>query len=275
MSLRVLVQVWCEIDPTLNVRLERQSSRPLAEAGDQLWRVSPLGRAGITAALGLGATVTAFALGTEHAPALRHALASGAAEAIQLVADVGPNDVIPIPVLAEWLRGQHADLVIADRLAGLVAARLNWAHLAGLDELHMQDGALHAVRFLGRGDGEEVRASLPAAVRLRGDSLRAPYVSRSRILAIADRTIRQQSLSGLAACSIAPGQLQIARPRTRLNPISAPTATSASGRLEALMGGGTIPAAAAPRGSKPDATPEELAEEFVRYLLHHQLLPNT
>ena len=39
-------------------------------------RVSPLGRLGVHAALGLGsANVTAFALGAEHTDALRHALA--------------------------------------------------------------------------------------------------------------------------------------------------------------------------------------------------------
>ncbi|MCI0456728.1 MAG: hypothetical protein L0Z62_07095 [Gemmataceae bacterium] len=274
MSLRILVQVWCEIDPTLNVRLDRQTGQPLVDLGDRLWRVSPLGRAGVAAAVPLGAaTVTAFALGSGHTEALRHALAAGATDAVELLAEGADNAAISVAMLAEWLRQQHADLVLADRLAGLVAARLSWAHLAGLDDLRVQDGVLRAVRYLGRGDREVVTGRLPAAVRLRHESLRVPYVSQSRLRAAAGRTIQQQLLPGQEPSSIQPGPLQMARARTRLGQAPVAASTSASGRLQALMGGGKIPAVAAPREDRSPATPDRLAEEFVRYLLHHDLLP--
>src|SRR5439155_23139279 len=105
MSLRVLVQVWCEIDPTLNVRIDRQSGQPLTDPGDRLWRVSPLGRAGVAAAMQLGgAAVSAFALGSGHTEALRHALAAGAADAVELVADGADRAALSVPELTEWLR---------------------------------------------------------------------------------------------------------------------------------------------------------------------------
>jgi electron transfer flavoprotein alpha/beta subunit len=274
MSFRILVQVWCEIDPTLNVRLDRQTGQPLVDPGDRLWRVSPLGRAAVAAAVPLGAaTVTAFALGSGHTEALRHALVAGATDAVELSAEGADDAALSVAVLAEWLRQQHADLVIADRLAGLVAARLSWAHLAGLAELRVHEGVLRAVRFLGRGDREVVTARLPAAVRLRGESLRVPYVSQSRLRAAAERRIQQQRLPGPELSSSPPGPLQMARARTRLGQASVAAPTSASGRLQALMGGGKVPPVAAPRADRSSATPDQLAEEFIRYLLHHDLLP--
>src|SRR5438105_1271047 len=128
MSIRVFVQVWCEIDPTLNVRLDRQTGRPMPDEGDDLLRVCPLGRAGVAAALQLGpAPMTAFALGPGHTVALRHALAEGADRAVQLTAAGDDPGTVSVAALAQWLRGQQADLVVADRLSGLVAARLGWA----------------------------------------------------------------------------------------------------------------------------------------------------
>src|ERR1051325_11071257 len=85
MNPRIYVQVWCELDPTLNVRVDRQNGSPLAESGDVLMRISPLGRSGVTAALSIAeAEVGAFALGDQHGGALRHALAAGASRAVQL-----------------------------------------------------------------------------------------------------------------------------------------------------------------------------------------------
>jgi hypothetical protein len=79
-------------------------------------------------------------------------------------------------------------------------------------------------------------------------------------------------LNGLAGQLGTAGPLQVARPRTRLGQQPAPAATSAGGRLQALMGAG---APRAPRRGivEPAApTPEQMAEEFVRYLAHHGLL---
>src|SRR5262245_40932307 len=118
MSLRVFAQVWCEIDPTLNVRVDRQTAQPIAEPGDQLERISPLGRAGVAAALRTNAaTVTVVDLGDGHRGALEHGLASGASRAVELRTDGDHPEAVSMTALSDWLRDQHADLVIADRLA--------------------------------------------------------------------------------------------------------------------------------------------------------------
>jgi electron transfer flavoprotein alpha/beta subunit len=271
MSPRVFVQVWCEIDPTLPVHIDRQTGRPAADPGDRLWRVSPPGKAAVAAALGLGGMVTAFALEDWHQNALRCALAAGASRAVALGA---PEEEAAVSVagLADWLRGQQPDLVIADRLAGRLAARLGWAHLAGLDELSVKGGTLTAVRFLERGGREVVTARLPALVRLQADALRVPYVARARVHAVAGHPIERGMLNGLDQPRGTTGPLQMARPRTRLGQQPAPAASSAGARLQALMG------AAAPRAPRRGMaepavpTPEQMAEEFVRYLAHHGLL---
>jgi electron transfer flavoprotein alpha/beta subunit len=269
--MNIFVQVWCEIDPSLNVRIDRLTGHPIVDAGDRLWRVSPLGRAGVATASNLGTgNVTAFVLGSDHREALCHALAAGAQRAVQLGFE---GDELPVAALADWLKQEKADLVIADRLAGMIAGRLNWAHLAGLEELQLEQGILRAVRFLGRGDREEVTARLPAAVRLNYESPRVPYVSRSRLQAVSKLRIEQLALPGEEHSSLQTGPLQTTRPRTRLGTTPAPTATSASDRLLALMGGGSTSPVIKKPAEKSAATPEEMAEEFVRYLVHHELLP--
>jgi electron transfer flavoprotein alpha/beta subunit len=273
MSLRVFVQVWCEIDPTLNVRVDRQTGIPIADQGDRLERVSPLGRAGVAAAAELGgAVVTAFALGTGHIDALRHALAAGAERAVELVSPGQAKSAVSVTALAAWLRQQQADLVIADRLAGRVAARLAWSHLAGLGEVTIAGGALRAVRSLERGDREMVTARLPAAVRLQVEPVCAPYVACSRIEAVSGRAIEQETLGECALSHIENGPLQVARARTRLGKQPSPAGASASARLQALLSGGTNAPPACGPAEKDATTPQQMAEEFVRYLLHHNLL---
>jgi electron transfer flavoprotein alpha/beta subunit len=277
MTLRVFVQVWCEIDPAPNVRIDRQTGKSIVDEGDVLLRVSPLGRSGVGAALGLGqVNVTAFALGGGHADALQHALAAGAQRAVELSAAGADPEAISVASLADWLRRQQADLVIADRLAGLVAGRLGWAHLAGLADLSVVDGKLRAVRHLGRGDREVVTARLPAAVRLQNESVHPDYVARARIHAVAESRIEHETLAAreTPARPEEAGPLQPVRPRVRLGKPAPLSAKSGSDRLQALLGLGKSPAgAAAKREEKPAATPEQMAEEFVRYLVHHNLLP--
>jgi electron transfer flavoprotein alpha/beta subunit len=273
MTLRIFVQVCCEIDPTLNVRIDRETAQPVSDSADRLLRASPLGRAGVAAARRLRAdSVTAFALGTGHTDALRQALAAGATSAVELLGDGENRDHITPAALADWLRSQQADLTIMDRAAGLIAARLGWAHLAGLDELRIEDGPLRAVRFLGRGDREVVTAGLPAVVRLQTESVQPPYVCRARIKAVAERPIEQVVLSALQACALEMGPLQAARPRTRLGQGPATPSGAASGRLQALLGG-TASAAPPRRAEDVAETPEQLADKFIRYLAHHDLLP--
>jgi electron transfer flavoprotein alpha/beta subunit len=263
----ILVQTWCEIDPTLNVRIDRETGQAVANGGDVLIRVSPLGRFGVEAALGLaGFEVVAFAVGGDHEAALRHALGAGASRAVQLATERDG-----IGGLAGWLGDQAPALVIADRTAGLLAGRLGWAHLAGLDELRVSEGRLHAIRHLGRGDRERVSAALPAVVRLSGESLRTRYVSRDRLRLAAGREIERATLpsDGAPFQDAAPGPLQLARPRTRLGKAAPQAAESGLDRLKALMGMGQGPA----RPSEPASeTPGEMAEAFVRYLIHHDLI---
>lgn len=260
--MRVLVQVWCEIDPTLNVRIDRQTSLPIAERGDQLYRVSPLGRSGVAAGARLG-EVTAFALGAGHEAALRYALAGGAIRAVEL-GDVNSRD------LASWVQSQAVDLVIADRLAGAVAARLSWSHLAGLADLRIAGGELNAVRWLERGDRELVTARLPAAIRLQAEDVRPPYVARARLQAAAGREIERVDFAKAAEAAPPPIALQLTRPRTKQGTLPA-ASTSASERLQALMSG-AVPTPSAKKADTEPRTVEEMAEEFVRYLLHNRLL---
>jgi electron transfer flavoprotein alpha/beta subunit len=270
---RIFVQVWCEIDPTLNVRIDRETAQPVSDPADRVLRVSPLGRAGVAAARRLPAdSVTAFALGAGHTDALQHALAAGATSAMELLGDGENRDQITPAALADWLRSQQADLTIADRVAGLAAARLGWAHLAGLDDLQIEGDRLRALRFLGRGDRELVSARLPAVIRLQTESVQPPYVSRARIEAAAQRPIEQVVLAGSQPSATQMGPLQAARPRTRLGQGPVTPNGAASGRLQALLGG-TASASPPRRGEEPPETPEQLADKFVRYLAHHDLLP--
>jgi hypothetical protein len=126
--------------------------------------------------------------------------------------------------------------------------------------------------LLERGDREVVTARLPAVVRLQADALRLPYIARARVHAVAGLPIERYVLEGPPRPSgLDDGPLQMARPRTRLGQQQAPAATSAAGRLQALMGAG---AARAPQRPTVESapTPERMAEEFVRYLAHHGLL---
>ncbi len=270
MGLRVWVQVWCEVDPTLNVRIDRATGRPAVEAGDQLLRVSPLGRAGVAAALALdGAEVTAFALGTDQEDALRHAIAAGAGRGATIRCE--RSEDVPLEALAEWLKRERPDLIIADRWAGLVAGRLGWAHLAGLADLRIEAGILSAVRFLERGHREEVSAQLPALVRLQDGASQAPYVARARVAAAQSIPIVEEVLPSSIARSSDAEPVQLARPRVRGGALLRPATTSGSSRLQALLGSA---APATVRTKETDtAGPEQQAEEFVRYLMHHQLLP--
>jgi len=272
---RIFVQVWCEVDPTLNVRVDRQSGAPVVERGDLLMRVSPLGRFGVATALGIGCEVTAFSLGEGHDPALRHALAAGAHRAIEINLSDGRHTSDWVSPLAEWFRNQKPDLVIADRIAGRLAARLGWAHLAGLDQLHINGGNLRAIRHLGRGDCESVTAKLPAAVRLQTETPRARYVAQARIACVVDRAIEQVSLkvATVPRRDDEIGPLQLSRPRTKLGAATIAAPASGLDRLSALMGVGKVPTPAAP--GPPESTtktPDQMAEEFVRYLAHYNLL---
>jgi hypothetical protein len=134
--------------------------------------------------------------------------------------------------------------------------------------------SLRAVRWLERGNREQVAARLPAAVRLHDEGARPPYIARARLQAAAGRAVERATLPAeeAPARGVETGPLQPARARTRAGTPAAPTAASAGDRLQALLGLGRAPAAAPRRAGRAAATPEEMAEEFVRYLLHHNLL---
>ena len=283
----VYVQVWCEIDPTLNVRVDRRTGECTPEEGDILTRVSPLGRAGVAAALDLaGADVTAFAIGEAHRDALRHALAAGATSAVllSLPGEAEPNErgqmsgdqSFALP-LANWLREQTANLIVMDRLAGLVAGHLGWSHFAGVDQLEITGGRLHAIRHLGRGEREIVSAEIPAAVRLNEHGPPAPYINRHRLTVAGEGEIREATLPSYEhQPQVEIGALQAVRLRTRGVQRTPKAPARGMDRLQALMSG-TSGASSSPQKADEsrEATPDEMADEFVRYLAHHQLLPPT
>ena len=272
--MNIYVQVWSEIDPTLNIRVDRTSGEAIAEQGDVLRRVSPIGREAVSIALAMRPTdVTAFSVGTGHLEALRYALAAGATRAVEL--EVKPAES-PVFAVADWLLQQKPDLVIADRMAGLIAGHLTWSHLAGLDNLEFEKDRLQAVRHLGRGNREIVSARLPAVVRLHAESTRPPYLSRARIRAITDNLIQREQISGEKHQeSLEIGCLQPARPRTRLGQQVKPRSKRGSDRFAALMAQPNSKQSSDDAEPSPDehATPESMAEEFIRYLIHNNLLP--
>jgi hypothetical protein len=101
-------------------------------------------------------------------------------------------------------------------------------------------------------------------------------MSRARIAQAESRPIERVQLTEniLSDKSAELGPLQLARPRTKLGATPA-TAAPASGldRLSALMGISKGSVSPASKSSEPALkTPEQMAEEFVRYLAHHDLL---
>lgn len=275
MTCNILVQVWCEIDPTINVRIDRQSGVPHAEPGDVLLRVSPWGRANVAAALSIeNAEVTAVACGTGHVEALRHALAAGAGSAIELVQSSHASSTFQVGVLAEWSRHRDIDLFIGDRTIGCLAGRLGWAHLAGVGGLTIHSERLHAIRYLERGAREEVTASLPASVVLCADTIRPPYVSRGRIGEVPlDQIQREEIRSSDETPTAEIGPLQQKRERTRAGQTTRSTSSRGADRLASLMQPGSAAAKSQTTASAEEPqSAEELAEQFVRYLRHHDLL---
>ena len=269
--MKILVQVALEFDPDLNLRVDRRTGVVKPEEGDQLYRVWPLGRLGIQASLNLpDAEVTAFSVGHDHDRALRHALAAGAHRAVALTCkdDVSPG------ALAAWIKTEAADLVISDRRAGSVAWRLGWAHLAGLSELSVDQRRLSAIRHLGRGNRQRVTAPLPALVRLHSGVRRPPYISRTRIQQIEDNAWEVHTLPPQADPHLEPGPLQPARARTKGAQRKTRSSSSANDRAKALMGLATSAGSAEnkPQATPSEQTPESMAQEFVRYLKHHDLL---
>lgn len=276
MEPNIFVEAWNEIDPTLNVRIDRDTGIPSATNGDVLNRVSPLGRTAMSLAAKVpNAKITVYATGTGHREALQHALAAGATRAVELTTDADTTDQISIASLSIWLRDENPDLVIAGRRAGRLAGHLRWSHLSGLERVEIESNRLRTIRNVGRGDREIVTARLPAIVRLHEEFLRPPYISRTRIQAVSANTIHQEVLpEDVTSTSIDAGRLQPARTRTRLGEKSQVRSERGIDRLGALMtaSGGNL--AMAKRSEPIDSSPEQMAEEFVRYLVHHQLLPS-
>ena len=272
MSLRVFVEVWCEVDPTLSVRVDRRTGSIVVDEGDILMRVAPLGRYGVTEALSLRDTeVTAFAVGENNENALVHALAAGASRAVSLRHEGPADDANAGALMAKWFENERPDLVIADRRCGEAAGGLGWAHLAGLSDLDHDGKVLSARRQLGRGAYEEVTAVLPAIVRLQAENVRTSYVAQARIARARALSIESCNLPVLSQppSALEAGMPQLARPRTRVG--RAPSAPArAADRLNALMGisGRSKPPAAMEVNVKG---PSDLAEEFVRYINHHGL----
>jgi electron transfer flavoprotein alpha/beta subunit len=276
----IFVQVCCEIDPTINVRIDRATGDAFAEPGDRLMRVGLSGRLNVAAAVSLGSVeVTAFAIDPGHSEALKHALAAGAGRAIALRQADNTSTATPttIAALADWLSEQQPDLVIGGRFLGGIASRLGWAHLAGVGNLRLDRGTLHGIRHLERGNREEVKATLPAAVRLHIGAARPPYISRARINAVSTSEIFQESLAAEAGDVLTEiGPIHQKRERTRGAQTKRSTSSRGMDRLSSLMKGSVQPAKVAEKLSNDEPRKsEDLANEFVRYLRHYDLLPES
>ena len=99
------------------------------------------------------------------------------------------------------------------------------------------------------------------------------YVSQGRLGAAMDREIERIWLEEGAGAQTEAGPIQLVRPRTRLGAAAPEIPAGGMDRMKALMGMGQAPAVAAakPSASAPE-TPDEMAEAFVRYLRHHELM---
>jgi electron transfer flavoprotein alpha/beta subunit len=271
--MRVLVEVGCELDPTLNVRV--QGGQVFCEAGDKLSRVKPLGRRGIDLATGIAAAeIISFALGPANEEALLHSLAAGARRAVQLMGE-GLEERQGRTALAAWLLAQKPQLVIGERAVAVAAATLGWAFLSGVERLDWRGEKLQVVRSLGRGDRERLETTLPAVVCL-GEG-RPRYLARARLLE-ADRENRIETetlINSPEAKTLEKGDLQPARLRTRVAEKTVPVSGGAQKRLQALMKGESARESNKPRSPAAEVEPPTLeaqAETFLRYLAHHGFL---
>jgi electron transfer flavoprotein alpha/beta subunit len=279
---KILVQVKCEFDSTLNLRVDRTKGEAVSESGDRLTRVARIGRLGLELALSLknDAEITAFALGSGHMAALRHALAAGARRAIELGGDL-PSVGRPLPAaFIRWLTLENPQLVIADREISIAAGFFSWSYLKDVTSMELLEDVLLVERALGRGNRERIETTLPAI--LQPELSRQPrYVARARCHAASQLAIfveRLEDPAEGAQIAFDEGTIQETRARTRqsagLPPKTAARPLKASDRLQLLMGQGLAKkeAVATPPSESVSQDPEALAESFVRYLAHHQLL---
>lgn len=276
MKTKIFVQVWTELDPSLNIKLN-SNSHPEAIPGDQLWRLSPLGRHGLELAKKIdNAEVFCFAVGSQHDAALIHALAAGAHKAFRVQSDPALDSKAIVAEISQWLKKSRADLIIGDRLAGAIAQHSGFSHLAGLEDLEIKDASLVAKRVLSSSHKQKVSGSLPAAVRLNEHKLQIPYINHDRISQISLNSIENVTLKSPAVQSTATwGPYKFSRARTKIGKkLDSSKKLSGLGRFQALLGS-SIKKPPTP-SQEPKAadtkTPQSMAEEFVRYLVHNDLV---
>lgn len=120
------------------------------------------------------------------------ALAKGADRAVKLVG--GPSGWVDTharaAILADWIRGQGADLVLtgvqaADdldgQLAAVLGARLGWPHLAVAVEVEAKEGTARARQEFSGGISADQELTLPAVVGVQAARQPPRYVPVTRI----------------------------------------------------------------------------------------------
>lgn len=291
--MQIFVQMWSEFDPILNLSVSREDNNPKTAPEDKLYKVSGAAISGVNSALSLpNSEVTAFCIGERHKEGLRLALAMGVRRAILFKTnqDEFSDFREDSALLLSWIQKKKIfpQLIIGSRVCGVLAAKLNYSFLSGLESFKLQDNKVSGRRVAEKGARELVVASLPVGICLRMTKGFRPYISLDR-LNQADSKEIEIEIESLEKTS-APehekvnwGLWQPFRPRTRSATksnsgaiVSGAKTKSGLNRFEALMGTNR-------KAAKPKVNPtskvtseepsiSEQSEKLLRYLIHHELI---
>lgn len=235
-----------------------------------------------------GSQVTALSLGPPEVEAvLRDALALGSDRAVHLWDDsfVGSDSLASARILAAAIRRIGADAVLCGarnsdgdtgQLPLQLAEVLGWPGLTRVVSLSFDsEGATVRCRWQG-GQRIVYRAALPALFAVEGGINRPRYAPvRRRLEAIQRRVVRW----GLEDLGLQPSQVGEAGSALRVLGVGPPKpvskglfapddSLSAEERLQQLLGG-AADSAGQRRENVLEGSPEYLAEQMVKFLLHH------
>jgi len=177
--------------------------------------VDEIGERAVEAALTIqaglpGTTVTALTMGPEGAvDALRKVLAMGADDAVHVVDDglVGADLTLTAEVLAEAIRRQGADLVIAGNvstdgaggvMAAMLAEHLGLAQVSNLSAVRVEGGRVVGSRVTDGGTAT-VEAALPAVASITEAMPDPRFPSFKGIMAAKKKPVSRVSAAELGA----------------------------------------------------------------------------
>jgi len=235
-----------------------------------------------------GSQVTALSLGPPEVEAvLRDALALGSDRAIHLWDDgfVGSDSLASARILAAAIRRIGADAVLCGarnsdgdtgQLPLQLAEVLGWPGLTRVVSLSFDsEGATVRCRWQG-GQRIVYRAALPALFAVEGGINRPRYAQVRRRLEAVHRPVVRWGLEDLGLQSFQVGEagsglrvLGVGPPKPVSKGLFAPDdSLSAEERLQQLLGG-AADSASQRRENVLEGSPEYLAEQMVKFLLHH------